>query len=100
MESILAFFLNEGILGVLVAGEALIVVYIYKKLESCREKRIEDLKAYHQAAQTLQEEKIQMQKKHTDNIMNTQREVNGMVTLVTSTLESLISALAKGVTDD
>jgi uncharacterized protein YoxC len=97
MDPVLNYFIKEGILGVIVVGLIIVAVYLYQKLDKCRDNRIKDHQAYTQTVKDLMEGKIQMQEKHTDNIMGTQKEVDKMVTHLTSTLEALITALARGV---
>lgn len=100
MDEILNFFFNEGILGVMVAAQILVIVYLYKQLEKEREKRLDMVNAYVDKIDALQELRVQLQERHTENMMVTHREVDKMVTHLTNTLEALISALAKGIDDD
>lgn len=97
METILNFFFNEGILGILVAGNILVIIYLYRKLESCRQDCLEAAQQATEMVRKLQDEKTQLQKEHMGTLMEIQGEVNAVTTKLTNTMEALIVALTKGV---
>jgi hypothetical protein len=100
MEQATDYLLQQGIMGVVILALVFAVIYLYKRLEISRDRRIEDHKTYTKAVQALQEGKIELQQMHTTNILANQKEVDKMVTHLTSTLEALIGALARGVPEE
>ncbi len=96
METILNFFFNEGILGVLVAGNILVIVFLFLRYEKSKEELVKTIKEHTKLVCTLQEEKIQLQEDHMKTLMEIQAEVNQVTTKLTNTMEALIIALTKG----
>lgn len=96
METILNFFFNEGILGVLVAGNILVIVFLFLRYEKSKEELVKTIKEHTKTVCTLQDEKIQLQEQHMKTLMEIQAEVNQVTTKLTNTMEALIIALTKG----
>lgn len=97
MDDILNFFFNEGILGVLVGGNILVIVFLFLRYEKSKEELVNTIKEHTKVVCTLQEEKIRLQEEHMKILMEIQAEVNQVTTKLTNTMEALITALTKGV---
>jgi hypothetical protein len=92
-EPIYNYFFQQGILGVLVIINMIVIGVLWRKYEGVRDK-IQDMFVEHaKQVKVLQEGKIQMQKDHLDNILQIKDEVTEVTNRVTNTMETLVMAL-------
>ena len=91
--SIYNYFLERGLLGVLVIVNIAIIVYFWRRYETLRD-HIQNLLVEHaKQVKILQDEKLQMQKEHLDTLLQVRTEVTEVTNRVTHTMEALIKAL-------
>jgi flagellar biosynthesis/type III secretory pathway M-ring protein FliF/YscJ len=92
-EPIYDFFFQQGILGVLVILGTIVIGILWRKYENLRDEIQTQLINQAQQMQTLQEEKLEMQREHLDTLLQVKDEVTEVTNRITNTMEALVSAL-------
>jgi hypothetical protein len=92
-EPIYNYFFQQGILGVLVIINMIVIGVLWKKYEKARDNFQSMLIEHAKQVKILQEEKIQMQRDHLNSILQVKDEVTEVTNKITNTMETLVTAL-------